>query len=312
MTYTAYPYFTAWHEVLDWASYSDPPFLDNTAARPQRQPFFDQLRSYWGDLITLSGGTPAVLEAGGGSFLAVARAKAYAACFHVGASAWAAQMPPLGCSMALTCEAFRHSIFAAVPSERPLFRDRIPFVPSFAYRPLDGCQTLNSSAAWEALARAVEARNSSAVDKSSAGAAPAPSPDLQAAAAGDGAALHDAAMDARHRKPVAHHQYDFFMVLYRFSATPPYTITHVSPGFMPPTAVHSGVVFPLGLSRIAAPGGAAGASQHYLVSYGEDDMAARAMVMSEATVEALLRPVEDILEGLPDFAACTVPAAHFQ
>ncbi|KXZ41412.1 hypothetical protein GPECTOR_484g424 [Gonium pectorale] len=101
----------------------------------------------------------------------------------------------------------------------------------------------------------------------------------------------------------AHHRREYAMFLYRFSATPPYEITHLSQAFTLCSYHHHGVIFPTGLERV-------GPERDYLIAYGDSDRYSRFLIMSAPNVDKLLQPIREVRSaGVHNYVLCTLPCA---
>ncbi|GFR49158.1 hypothetical protein Agub_g11178 [Astrephomene gubernaculifera] len=100
-----------------------------------------------------------------------------------------------------------------------------------------------------------------------------------------------------------HYPLEYAFFFYRFNASPPYSMTHISHGFMPYTwrsaADHQGILFPVGLERFGA--------EDYIISYGDEDQRSLLLRMSSAQVEAMLLPIQEMKRRLDEFMVCTLP-----
>ncbi|KXZ45080.1 hypothetical protein GPECTOR_59g689 [Gonium pectorale] len=224
------------HSVFNWGSYDDPLPHTKFDAVAEDSVFTAFARRY-GKLLHLAGGTPAVLEPSGSSFLAVGHLKAHPGCFH--------------------------------PEALPAWVDR--------------------SGPYGGRGAAMQARC-----------------DHLAASANDttrGEVLQ-IAFDFRHDNGTGtHYPLDYAFFLYRFNATPPYNMTHISYGFMPytwRTAVdHTGIVFPIGLERFGA--------DDYIITYGDSDQVSKALLLSIRQAEAMLWPLAEIGRRLDEYTVCALP-----
>ncbi|GFR50045.1 hypothetical protein Agub_g12094 [Astrephomene gubernaculifera] len=98
----------------------------------------------------------------------------------------------------------------------------------------------------------------------------------------------------------SHYLVDFAFFFYRFSAFPPYNVTHLSHGILPPSEGHVGIAFPSGLERL---------EDDYILSYGDADQAARLLFLEQRDIDALLIPLPDMLRDISSFSVCTLPLA---
>lgn len=80
MSYSHYGTFGP-HSVFNWGSYDEPTFHTGFDAIAEDS-VFPVFAAHYGKLLHLSGGSPAILEEGGQSFLAVGHLKAHPGCFH--------------------------------------------------------------------------------------------------------------------------------------------------------------------------------------------------------------------------------------
>lgn len=81
MSYPTFPTFLATHAVFDWGSYAEPRH-HNAFASAAPVPLFSRTQDMYGRLYSFSGGTPAVLEDGGRSYLAVGHVRVHGGCLH--------------------------------------------------------------------------------------------------------------------------------------------------------------------------------------------------------------------------------------
>ncbi|GLI65697.1 hypothetical protein VaNZ11_009207 [Volvox africanus] len=80
MSYSRYGTFGP-HSVFNWGSYDEPTFHTGFDAVAEDS-VFPRFAAFYGNLMHLSGGSPAILEEGGRSFLAIGHLKAHPGCFH--------------------------------------------------------------------------------------------------------------------------------------------------------------------------------------------------------------------------------------
>ncbi|GFR47426.1 hypothetical protein Agub_g9047 [Astrephomene gubernaculifera] len=224
MSYSHYGVFGP-HSVFNWSSYREPvPHARFVSVA--NQSFFSTWTATYGKLIQLSGGTPAILEPSGSSFLAMGHVRIHPGCLHPNSIPGLDQL--LGDKVRTNCHHF-------LKLPQNLKKD-IPF-RSFMYRNADG----NTS---------------------------------------------------------KHYHVDYGMFFYRFSAEPPYSITHISHGILPPSEGHFGIVFPTGLERMGSD---------YVVSYGDADQASKLMFLSQGDVDKLLIPLVEMEKRITSFSLCTLP-----
>ncbi|GIL79295.1 hypothetical protein Vretifemale_8635 [Volvox reticuliferus] len=82
------------HSIFNWGSYDEPTFHTGFDAVAEDS-VFPRFAAYYGKLMHLSGGSPAILEEGGQSFLAIGHLKAHPGCFHPEVTpAWANMSSP--------------------------------------------------------------------------------------------------------------------------------------------------------------------------------------------------------------------------
>ncbi|KXZ41743.1 hypothetical protein GPECTOR_298g807 [Gonium pectorale] len=226
MSYSHYGPFGP-HSVFNWSSYREPhPHSRFVAAA--NESFFHAFHDTFMHLIHLSGGTPAILEASGGSFLAVGHVRIHPGCLHPQSIPGLAAL--LGDRVRTNCA---HML--KLPTE---MKEHIPF-RTFMYRDPRG----NMS---------------------------------------------------------KHYHVDYAFFLYRFNSTPPYAVTHISHGILPPSDDHFGIVFPSGLERLGSD---------YVISYGDADQAAKLMLLKQADINKLLVPLPVMHARIIAYSVCTLPFA---
>ncbi|EFJ50134.1 hypothetical protein VOLCADRAFT_89216 [Volvox carteri f. nagariensis] len=229
MSYSHYGPFGP-HSVFNWSTYRDPmpharfySFANET--------FFSTFSRTFGRLLQLSGGTPAILEPGGKSYIAVGHLRVHPGCLHPesipGLDKVVGKDVRLNCAHLLRLDAH---LKGAIPFQTFMFRG--------------------------------------------------PSGNLS-----------------------KHYHVDYGLFLYRFRAGPPYTITHLSHGFLPPSEGHFGIVFPSGLERLGRRG-------DYAISYGDADQVARILLLSPADVDMLMVPLSVMEKRLAGLSVCTLPFAE--
>ncbi|KAG2454875.1 hypothetical protein HYH02_000706 [Chlamydomonas schloesseri] len=223
MSYVRYGPFGP-HSTIDWISYTEPR-PRNRFATVASETFFSRFNHTFGHLVHLSGGTPAVLEPGGESYLAVGHVRAHPACLHPHAIPGLLEL--LGPKVRANC---LHML--KLPAET---KEAIPF-HTFNYVSSDG-------------------------------------------------------------REYKHYHVDYSFFFYRFSSSPPYPITHISHGVLPPSEGHFGIVFPNGLERMGSD---------WLIGYGDADQAAKLMLLSAADVEKLLVPLPMMERLIKEYSVCTI------
>lgn len=87
----------------------------------------------------------------------------------------------------------------------------------------------------------------------------------------------------------------------RFSSNPPYAVTHISHGFLPPSEYHFGIVFPSSLVPLGP--------QEWALSYGDSDQVARLLLLTQADIDKLLVPVPLVEKRIVTYSVCTLPLA---
>ncbi|EFJ50179.1 hypothetical protein VOLCADRAFT_89041 [Volvox carteri f. nagariensis] len=231
MSYSHYGTFGP-HSVFNWSSYDEPTFhtgFDFVA----EDSVFPMFAARYGKLMHLSGGSPAIMEDGGQSFLAVGHLKAHPGCFHP----------------EVTPEWFNRSLSSTMYSQ---VQSRCAHLAS------------TSNTAQKQVELGV------------------------AFTFGQGAGVG------------IHYPLEYAFFFYRFSATPPYNMTHISYGFIPfiggHASEHTGIVFPIGLERLGP--------SDYIVTYGDSDQASKILLIAASQVNAMLWPLPEIQERLDDYTVC--------
>ncbi|KAG2488098.1 hypothetical protein HYH03_013248 [Edaphochlamys debaryana] len=262
------------HSVFDWKSYDEPePHTGFDAVADH--PIFQLLEERYGKLLHLSGGTPAILEPGGRSFLAVGHVRAHPGCFHPEATpAWLHPSVGLGQTARTHGSELAEAIAAAQGEESGGLAALAGLIgPTWSQGVKTTCAAL------------VRAGNTSQKQSQ----------------------LREAFL-FRHLEDVGvHYPLEYAFFFYRFSATPPYNITHLSHGFIPdtgqPASHHTGIVFPIGLERLGSD------DSEYLITYGESDQASRVLTMSAADVDAMLQPLDDWMREPESYTVCALQCA---
>ncbi|GIL75721.1 hypothetical protein Vretimale_15270 [Volvox reticuliferus] len=229
MSYSHYGPFGP-HSVFNWSTYRDPVPHARFYSKCN-QTFFRTFSTTFGRLMHLSGGTPAILEPSGTTYLAVGHMRVHPGCLHPESIPGLEKV--LGTGIRVNCG---HML--TLDSH---VKGSIPF-RTFMYRAPDGNMT-------------------------------------------------------------KHYHVDYGLFLYRFTAAPPYTITHISHGFLPPSEGHFGIVFPSGLERFGPFG------EDYVVAYGDADQVARLMLLTQFDVEKLLVPLLLMEKRISGLSVCTLPFA---
>ncbi|GIL79294.1 hypothetical protein Vretimale_16458 [Volvox reticuliferus] len=222
------------HSIFNWGSYDEPTFHTGFDAVAEDS-VFPRFAAYYGKLMHLSGGSPAILEEGGQSFLAIGHLKAHPGCFHPEVTpAWANMSSP-------------------------------NLLPGVQNRCAHLAQSSNASQKAEEL--------------------------REAFSFGDAASIG------------VHYPLDYAFFFYRFSASAPYNMTHISYGFIPyiggRAADHTGIVFPIGLERFG--------KSDYIITYGDSDQASKILLMSSVHVNAMLWHLSKIAERLDEYVVCALP-----
>ncbi|PNH06752.1 hypothetical protein TSOC_006817 [Tetrabaena socialis] len=202
---------------FNWSNYDAPVPHRGFTTTLATEEFFTQFEAKFRGIMTFSGGTPAILEDSGETYLAVGHLRASSGCFHMQG------------------------------------------LPRRGHKPL-GPLMKNVPATCGQLVALAEAKGASA------------------------------AM-TRLWFPQAF-KYS------RFSASPPYHITHISHSFIPYSPQHYGVVFPLGLERLGA---------RFLVSYGDSDQSAKLLVFEAAAINAALLPLDSLESDVAAYQMCSLP-----
>ncbi|KAG2485876.1 hypothetical protein HYH03_015459 [Edaphochlamys debaryana] len=214
------------HSVFNWTSYREPVPHTGFDYVANSTTLFSRFKTTYGSLVHLSGGTPAILEPGGQSYLAIGHVRVHPGCLHPAAIPGLSEL--LGPAVRTNC-----AHLLKLPTEA---KESIPF-HSFAFM-------------------------------------------------GPG------------NRPLKHYHVDYSFFIYRFSATPPFELTHMSHGILPPSPGHFGITFPIGLERFGSD---------YVIAYGDADQASKLMVLKRGDVERLLVPINLMERLVRSYSICTLP-----